>query len=150
MVFLLSLISIFSCIYLRFFFMIVSYCPYLLLNGSYPRRKSFGDLLFKKYTLLQNKRWRWCPPPSPTDNFWRTKLTPIKLYIIGKGVYQRLRFILDIENIYFDVATFWAIFAKWLRNSSRIAVRKIFRILMYEHISYHCKDSVNIIVSRNI
>ena len=35
--------------------------------------------LLSLYTLLQNKRWRWCgapPPPPPTNNFLRTKLTP--------------------------------------------------------------------------
>ena len=44
--------------------------------------------LNNKYT---HKRWRWCgagqgsPPP---------------LYIIGKGIYPRVRFILDIDKIF--------------------------------------------------
>ena len=47
------------------------------------------------------------PPPShpTTNNFWRTlkdKTDPTKQYIIGKGIYRRVRFILDIEKIFWS------------------------------------------------
>ena len=40
---------------------------------------------------------------------------------------------------YFDFATLQAIFAKWLHKGFRMAVRKSFKLLNYEHIIYHVK-----------
>ena len=37
---------------------------------------------------------------------------------------------------YLDFVTLWAIFAKWLSNGSRMAVRKTFKLLKYEHNIY--------------
>ena len=37
------------------------------------------------------------PPPPPPDNF---KGRNLPLYIIGKGIYRRVRFILDIDKIF--------------------------------------------------
>ena len=65
-------------------------------------------------TLLQNKKWRWCrepsppPPPPPPDNFWRTKLTPNNLYIVGKGIYRRVRFIAEaVASVLETEKYFW-------------------------------------------
>ena len=63
------------------------------------------------YTLLQGKRWRWCSPPPPPISFEGLNWSQQTIYIIGKGIYQRLRFILDIGK-YSDFATLWATFAK--------------------------------------
>ena len=40
----------------------------------------------------------------PTPPVLKDETDPNKLYIIGKGIYERLGFILDIEK-YFDFAT---------------------------------------------
>ena len=70
------------------------------------------------------------PPPAPT---------PIDtLYIILKAILWRFRFNLNLFN-HFDFVTLWVIFAKWLPKSSRMDVRKKFKLLNYEHIIYHFK-----------
>ena len=48
------------------------------------------------YTLLQNKRWRRCSPPLQIileGENCMCKTDPNKLYITGKGIYRRVRFI---------------------------------------------------------
>ena len=58
------------------------------------------------------------PPPPLPDNFEKDEADPNVLYIIGKRIYQRLRFILDIEK-YFAFATLWAFWRnapQWLQN----------------------------------
>ena len=72
-------------------------------------------------------------PPPPPDNFWRTELTRNKLDIIGTGIYQRLRFILDIEK-YSDFATLCEIFAKYSAMASEWLSEKISSFLKYKHI----------------
>ena len=67
-----------------------------------------------EYTHLQNKwiifeGWKW-----PQTNY----------YIIGKGIYQRLRFISDIEKIFW-LRDFVRNFREMFRNGSKMAVRKI-------------------------
>ena len=43
---------------------------------------------------------------------------------------------------YFDFATLWAIFAKWLRKGSAMAPENNFKLLKYEHImhSFEVRD----------
>ena len=43
----------------------------------------------------------WCRMAwSPTNKFLKDQTDPSKLYIIGKGIYHRSRFVLDIDKIF--------------------------------------------------
>ena len=48
---------------------------------------------------MQNKKWRWWAPPPLPIIFEGQNLPPTNLYI-GKGIYRRVRFILDIDKIF--------------------------------------------------
>ena len=90
----------------------------------------------KIHTYAESEREvvRGEPPP---DNFERGKW-PSKLYIAGKGIYQRCRFILDIgKNL--DFAILWVIFAKWSKFRPFLEVRKNFKLLEHKNITNHFK-----------
>ena len=69
--------------------------------------------------------------------FEKGKLPP-KLNIVGKGLYQRFRFILDIGKK-LDFTTLRVIFAKCLKFRPFLEVRKYFKLLEHKHIIYHFK-----------
>ena len=74
--------------------------------------------LYRLYTLLQNKKWRWWAPPPPQPIiFERQNLPPTNLHIIGKGIYRRVWFILDIDKI------FW--FRDFMSNFREMTPEKI-------------------------
>ena len=60
------------------------------------------------------------PPPSVIFEGWNL---PNKLYIIAKGIYRRVRFILDIDKIFW-FRDFMNNFGKMLRKGSAKAPEK--------------------------
>ena len=101
------------------------------------QRQKFLISFYKKpythfYRIIEEGGSQRPPPHRLSENWWRNIDI---LYIILKGILWRFRFILNFWK-YFDFAILSAIFAKWLRNGSRMAVRKKFRLLKYEHIIY--------------
>ena len=73
------------------------------------------------------------PPPPPPDNFWRTKLTPTNCIS-----YRRVRFILDIDKVFW-FCDFMINFRKMLRKGSAMVPEKMSNFWKYEHIIYHIK-----------
>ena len=69
-------------------------------------------------------------PPPPIIIVGRTY--PNKLYIIRKGIYRRVWFILDIDKIFW-FRDFMSNFCEMLRKGSR----KNFKLLKYEHIIHN-------------
>ena len=79
---------------------------------------------------------RRCGVAPPTNIFSKDFSYPNKLYIVGKGIYRRVRIIKNIGKI------FW--FRDFMSNFSEVVgfrpfleVRKNFKLLEHEHIIYH-------------
>ena len=85
----------------------------------------------------------------PTDNFWKTKLTPTNHISLER------EFIEESSPIHLENILITRLYEQFSRNEIRNGSRKNFRLLEYEHIIYHFKaHDLEIpfiwIVSRNI
>ena len=63
---------------------------------------------------------------------------PQQTKIIGKGIYRRVRFILDIDKI-FSFLDFMSNFREMTPQRLRNGSRKKFKLLKYEHTRHHFK-----------
>ena len=74
------------------------------------------------------------PPPPPPPIIFEGRNVPQKLYINGKGIYQRVRFILDIDKIFCFcdfMSNFREMTPQWLQKNCKL--------LKCEHIINHFK-----------
>ena len=74
------------------------------------------------------------PPPPPPSIIFEGRNLPQQTIYHSKGTLSKslIRYI-DI-NKYFDFATLWAIFAKWLGKGSTMAPEKNFKLLKYGNV----------------
>ena len=75
------------------------------------------------------------PPPAPTNNFQRMKMTPTN-YISLEREFNGEQDLFEIVGKYFYFVALWAIFENWLRKGSAMAPEKNVKLLKYEHIIY--------------
>ena len=76
-------------------------------------------------------------PPPPTNNFRKTKVTPNRLYIVGKGIYRRVRIIKNVGKIFW-FRDFMSNFRKVVRFYAIFGSSKKFQTLRIRtyHISF--------------
>ena len=69
----------------------------------------------------------------------KNETDPNKLYIIGKGIYRRVQFILDIDKI-FRFQNFMSDFREIVKFRPFFEVRKDFRLLEFRQVGYHFEE----------
>ena len=108
-------------------------------NLYWARNSPLSDLSFfrdpeSNYTLLQNKRWRWCGVPPPPIIFEGRNLSQQTIHhwkgnLSKSPIHFRYRQNILISRLY----------EQFSRNDCAMAPEKNFRLLKYEHIIDHFK-----------